>query len=238
MGACTSAPNDHKINTNHVYSKYSYYDSQTVILIIHCWNHRYNSKPSHLCERIQSLIQLFAQTEDKFDQSVTTTQCIKISNMGLTVKKSTRYSNNWQSGTGFAFGSYVVNKDQCTTWKLQITGQEAYGWLWPGIGICANNEIHKFSKKRINKSKKGKILYTLGWNGRKYIGYKDEGQYCDKLKLHDIIEMTLDMKESTLSFVLNDKDLGVMCKIDNSTKYRMYVCMAHRTEITILDTCS
>ena len=168
---------------NHQSVKYSRYDPKTISLIISFWNHRYNSTPSHLCKGIQSLIQLFAQSEDTFDQSVAINQCVTISNGGLTAEKTTAYiPSDWQTGYGLAFGSHIVEQDQCMTWKLQITQTENPRELAPCIGIVAVDEMYKLS----NNVKENSSVYEpnnlYGLDGYEYIGFTRGDKYCKKLR--------------------------------------------------------
>ena len=132
-----------------------------------------------------------------------------------------------------AFGDHIVENGQCHTWKFKIIGRIYY----PYCGVI-ENDINRFkafeSRWRWCEGINGYVLngkckYIRGSSGTDVL----VGDDADQLGFDgDTVEMKLDLTEnqSSISFVVNNKDLGVIYdNVPKSCAYRMAVCV-HQAE--------
>ena len=85
-------------------------------------------------------------------------------------------------------------------------------------------EPKKVPASEVQKGKKPK-KGECGWHGR---------DYGEKCKDGDIIKMTLNMNELTLSYQVNDKDLGNAYENIENTAYRAAVTMERDSSLTLI----
>eukprot|EP01084_Bolivina_argentea_P301411 519998_1 len=258
MGTCTTLPKQSKSKTTqstHIYypniksteprsiysSNYGLKWFKTVSLILSFWYRNMNSPSIKLYEDIESIIQQFSKSVvDRFDSGCISKK-IKVTNNGLII------SNTNENGLGVgstAFGSCEIGKGEFMIWKCKIKqGDFSISVPYISMGICDNNEVDKI----VHNANTGAVIhkiynsYSLGYDGKIY--HKHDKQHCNgkkycnkNIQFDDIIEIHLNMKDSTLSFRLNNKDLGVAFdKIDDQKKYRLYVLMWYKNQIEILE---
>merc|ERR1712228_423421 len=123
-----------------------------------------------------------------------------------------RKSTEWCS----CFGSSIVHKGQCKTWKIKILSRHNNG-----AANIANIVIGIVDKQQ-SKWKRGAFWMPpsfgygfAGFSGKKMSGNRKNNGYGRQCKVNDVITMTLNAKNE-LIFKRNEEDYGVAFEVDRS----------------------
>lgn len=129
------------------------------------------------------------------------------------------------------FGLYVVTEG-VFKWKIKLIkwNEDNYGACSPYIGIIEDNK--EYIKNYLNDNNWDQYGYQISSAPARY--HRGSGSVvrkCDYTlrwcKQGDILEMTLDLDERTLSFKLNDEDFGVV--------FSNIVLGSYRLALTVLE---
>ena len=137
-------------------------------------------------------------------------------------------------------GKMVV--DCSYIWRLQIgkTNESQFGSL---IGIIPNHKVVQDNGDFIALNSRFDIAPYNGYSFWSY-NYGETGQvqrdtfkkpYGTKLVTDDIIEIHLNMKQFTVSFIINGKNYGVAFENIENTQYRLIVVIYNDDYVKLLD---
>lgn len=185
---------------------------------------------------INGIILLFKKLQDKWSE--------KYLNRDNEIHEETKLMTNLYTSKCYstAYGDSVVD-DGIFKWRLKImslkypSGYEEKES--PYIGIIEDDTEHlERYKYDVNWDDYGYQLHGLDGSLHCYIqnyDYIQTSDYCCKWnKKGDILEITLDLHEQTLSFKMNDKDHGVAYSNIKPTKYRLALTTSVPTTIEML----
>ena len=139
---------------------------------------------------------------------------LKILNDDKTISQS-------KIGQTTAFLTNIVNHG-IHHWKFRLNHLNQTGFNGM-LGLFAlNSNDLQTSKGRYNLEKShGMSLETGQYN--KLIGMSQD--YAIQCKSRDIIQMTADLEQGILKYIINDVDFGKMCDIDPNQNYVAAVCL-------------
>ena len=122
------------------------------------------------------------------------------------------------------FGEYKATSSTVTKWNIKIL--KLGGTKKPiMIGIVESKRATLNMIKRI-----GDYPYGFGYNSKGFIyNDKKKKKYGQQYKDGDIITITLNLNDYTLSYSINDKDLGIAYKLPKNKKkdYKVAVSTYH-----------
>ena len=150
----------------------------------------------------------------------------KYSNEGVVIDESTGIMSVNSEEDVTAYGSIIVSKD-VFKWRIKLVSVGENDIVTPSfIGIIENEEALLMRyQDRFHWDRNGCQL--CGGSGSLYSSMPGilkplHGNYqCRWKKQDDILEMTLDLNEHTLSYKVNDTDFGVAFKNIRQNEYRL-----------------
>ncbi len=130
-------------------------------------------------------------------------------------------------------GNKEIPKNKISKWKFKINSEITHSYI---IGIGQNNynnENEEFYKK----------CWSFDCNNRKlilksglYSDYKNNNKFNEKIKKGDIIEIEINRIKNTLSYIINDINLGIACSdiSNNDSLYPIVILYGSNTSIEII----
>ena len=130
-------------------------------------------------------------------------------------------------------GNKEIPKNKISKWKFKINSEITHSYI---IGIGQNNynnENEEFYKK----------CWSFDCNNRKlilksdsYSDYKNNNKFNEKIKKGDIIELEINRIKNTLSYIINDINLGIACSdiSNNDSLYPIVILYGSNTSIEII----
>ena len=180
--------------------------------IIEYWIHNVLSS-DFIIDLIMMIVE-FAKLHEKFDEKLSHKDLI-IENDGLSGRCNTEFQ--WKYSLRTLVGMCVAEPGGKYVWKIKLTQGNHIG-----IGIVLNEEAENGLKEYWWGHKQGYIWYAKDQGTPNFApGSIEYG--CDAYE-NDKITMCFDLSKYEISYMINDKSLGVVnTKIDEDTKYRFAV---------------
>ena len=141
---------------------------------------------------------------------------------------STLIAINDSSSTNY--GNQIIKNNEYYTWKLRLKSRKKNSYAHqPNIGVIENDKNILFQYKNNSTNWYGAKGYYLSSTSKLIFGNsgikKYEATFQNK---GDIMEMTLDLRNNTLSYCINNNDFGIAIKnisCDDNKGYRLAVSM-------------
>ena len=130
------------------------------------------------------------------------------------------------SQQGNAFGTRICNQG-VYQWKFKLNKVNS-GLIVIGVWRIQEDKLPPTEVYFTNGNEQGYGYYLAGEKLDTTTGYSAGTKYGKKCKVEDIVHMTLDLNEMTLSFKVNDVDYGVAFDNIKQAKYRKAVWLFHK----------
>lgn len=229
MNESSSSGPPHAIKYHHPYEKLIMSESSK-LLLTSCYvrdierREEIKNIPKEITNIISSYVILDRQWNEKYSHNRLTIYNQRILNI---------YSNECMTAYGFLTVSDGIYK-----WKIKILSLNMVNTPWdkgsypPYIGLIEDNK--QYMQQGLTKTD----WYRYGYQITRYRSLlcRKESvamncymyhQLCKWNKSGDILEITLDLNEKTISFKLNDEDFGIAFRNVVKTNYRLAISVTN-----------
>lgn len=168
----------------------------------------------------------YSKTCDTWDESLCH-QLVEINKKGTCFKFVNGSCPDNNSGLSSVFGNNCIHSSEIFTWNIRFNTKVS----WACIGIIKDDQNVLYQNITDNNYGRDNPGCFLTNHGTMCFEWNRIRKYCDRFdQKGDLIEMTLNMKEHTLSYKINGMDYGIAHDKLMEDSYRLVVSVSDRNE--------